>query len=103
MAAMQKYFDYVCKTLCGIPKIRLRGTGEDWKQLRTKTSELAKYELDWWISKLLPIIDKMVSAAVDGEEDPHFWDSIYKIVSIGGSGAVNKVNGWITNFFPYLG
>lgn len=103
MTAMQKFFEYMLMTLCGIPKVRLRGTHDDWKQLREKVAGIAKFGLEWWISKLLPIVDKIVAAAVDGECDPDFWNSVGKVVSPGGSGAVPRLNGWIGNFFPYIG
>ena len=89
-------------TLCGIPKVRLTGKPEDWKELRNKAAGIAKFGLDWWIEKLLPIIDKIVAAAVDGEKDRDFWNSVGKVVSPGGSGAIRYLNGWITNFFPYF-
>ena len=66
LSAMQKYFCYVCCTACAIPKVRLLGTPNDWKKLRDKISEISRFNLDWWISKLLPIIDKIIAAAVDG-------------------------------------
>ena len=63
MSAMQKYFDYTVESLCGIKKVRLLGTKADWAKLRKKVEELAKYNLDWWVSKLLPIIDNFIAAA----------------------------------------
>ena len=43
-----------------------------------------------------------MAAAVDGESDPHFWNSVGKVVSTGGSGAIDYLNGWIANFYPYI-
>ena len=63
ISAMKKYFSYGIETCCGIKKVRLLGTKADWAQLREKVAGLAKYKLDWWISKLLPVIDKFVAAA----------------------------------------
>ena len=78
------------------------GNPEDWKGLREKVAGLAKYGLDWWIGKLLPIIDKFVAAAVHGEQDPHFWNSVWKIVNPGELGDYAGLNGWIGNFIPYI-
>ena len=47
-------------------------------------------------------MDKFVAAAVDGEEDSHFWNSVGKIVHPGRSGDYPGLNGWIGNFFPYI-
>lgn len=30
MATLQNYFSYVCRTCCGVPKVTLLGTVEDW-------------------------------------------------------------------------
>ncbi len=102
LSAMQKYFAYTVCTACGIPRIRMRGTPQDWHTLREKVAGLAKFDLEWWISKLLPIIDKFVAAAVEGEQDPDFWNSVGKIVSPGESGDFVGLNGWVGNFFPYI-
>ena len=42
---------------------------------------LSKYGVEWWIVKLLPIIDKIVAAAVNGEQDEHFWNSVVRLLS----------------------
>lgn len=69
LSAMQKYFDYTICSACGIPRVRMLGKPEDWKELREKVASLSKYGVEWWIVKLLPVIDKLVAAAVDGEQD----------------------------------
>ncbi len=51
---------------------------------------------------MLPILDKLVAAAVDGEQDPDFWNSAGKIVEPGKSGDYFGLNGWVGNFFPYI-
>ena len=62
---------------------------------------LSKYGVEWWIVKLHPIIDKIVAAAVNGEQDEHFWNSVGKVVEPDESGDQLGLNG-IGNFFPYL-
>lgn len=101
MDSLKSYFKYVVSTLCGISRVRLRGSREDWLLLRQRTAALAQYDLGWWTDLLLPILDEFV-AAFDGKVDKQFWTSIYKRYSPGGSGAVPVVNGWIGNFFPYV-
>ena len=49
MSAMQNYFSYKVTTMCGIKKVRLLGTQEDWQTIREKAASLAKYGLEWWI------------------------------------------------------
>ena len=99
---MQNYFSYTVCTACGIPAVRMKGKPEDWKTLRDKVAGLAKYGVEWWITKLLKVIDKFVAAAVDGQSDPEFWNAVCKIVNPGESGDFDGLNGWIGHFFPYL-
>ncbi|GAQ85235.1 hypothetical protein KFL_002250150 [Klebsormidium nitens] len=104
MDAMQPYFNYhMC--VCGIPKITLTGTVEDWKKVRAKAAALAAYDLDWWLQELLPILDHFVTAR-EGRPDVSFWRRICR--QDGGTitgNAYNKVpdfiSGWLSVFFPY--
>ena len=62
MGAMEKYFIYIIELMgCGISKINLEGTLEDWEKILEKTNKLRKYELDWWIDEIEPIIKKIIS------------------------------------------
>ncbi len=96
--AMQSYFEYEVQTLCGIPRITLEGTSDDWQRLAERTEELSRFGLKWWTEPLRPILAEFVAAS-RGTANPQFWRSIYK--RHGGSGGP-YVNGWITAFFPYL-
>ena len=102
MDSMQSYFSYRTVTLCGIPSIRLLGTKEDWESILHKVEAMKGYKLDWWITSLIPVLEKFVEP-FNGEIDISFWSSMYKYIpGSGGSGSVPKVNGWILKFFPYL-
>lgn len=98
MDAMKQYFDYRCRTMCGIPEIILLGTVEDWKNIKARAAVLAEFDLKWWIDNLLPVLDKFIDAA-SNKIDKDFWQSFYKIS--GGSGGP-FTNGWINILFPYL-
>ena len=98
MYAMQKYFDYEVMTSCGIPGFRILGTVDDWEKIKQKTMDLTKYKLEWWTSKLIPILDKIIDI-IRYEPDIKFWSSFYKRHSQSGGDAVT---GWILNFFPYI-
>jgi Domain of unknown function (DUF4419) len=97
--AMQSYFEYGLSTACGIPQIRLEGTVADWQQLLKRTEEMAQFDLEWWVSSLIPILKQFISAA-QGNPDKEFWQSAYKL-NFPGSGDI-YITGWITAFFPYL-
>lgn len=40
MAAVQKYFQYTLVTACGIPRVELRGTRDDWERLSRAIDDL---------------------------------------------------------------
>lgn len=98
MEAMQQYFGYRCQTLCGIPKITLLGTVEDWKLIKAKTLVLAEFDCKWWIDALVPIIDNFINA-FSGKADPKIWESFFKV---GGGSGGPYISGWINTLFPYL-
>ncbi len=96
--AVQSYFDYEANTLCGIPSITLKGSVEDWQSLADRVEGFAKFDLEWWLTALRPILQEFV-CAVQGKARQTFWESIYKFESISGGAAVT---GWIAAFFPYF-
>ncbi|CAG8467692.1 7792_t:CDS:2 [Dentiscutata heterogama] len=99
---VKAYFRYLVSTLCGIPKVTLEGTLEDWMKLQEKVTHLRKLnlELDFWLDRLEPVIWNLV-ATYRGEIDHDFWGRIVKIDRVFGSGGGTFVTGWLMNFFPY--
>jgi len=57
MDAVQHYFDYKLVCICGIPTVTLRGTLEDWKDLRARVRALDELGLSWWTHALEPLCD----------------------------------------------
>jgi hypothetical protein len=98
--AMQAFFDYEVHTRCGIPALTLEGTAEDWRSIARRVEAFARYGLGWWVERLRPILEQFV-AAVGGEVDRGFWESIYKWQGSRGSGSPH-VSGWVIDLFPYL-
>lgn len=103
MDAASPYYDYLVRTLCGIPQIRLEGTANDWQTVYTQTDRLAIEfnDLRAYFADLLPVLQIIAETADRGDDayDEHFWRSIYKYNS--GSGTP-RANGWITAFFAHL-
>jgi Domain of unknown function (DUF4419) len=99
MDAFSSYFTYEMRCVCGIPKITIQGSPEDWERIRARIEVLGTYELDWWVSRLRPILDEFVLAA-RGKPTPDFWRAIYKPEK---AYATTLTTGWITDLFPYLG
>jgi hypothetical protein len=99
MDTFSSYFDYVLDCVCGIPNITIQGSPEDWQRIRARIEVLSTYELEWWVSRLRPILDEFVLAA-RGKPTPDFWRAIYKPEK---AYATTLATGWITDLFPYLG
>ena len=51
MDAYSNYFAYEARFVCGIPKITLMGTQEDWQRIRSRVEVLATYGLEWWVRR----------------------------------------------------
>ena len=43
---MKHYFDFLVEFGCGIPKITLKGTVKDWKNLKKKVEKLQAMNVD---------------------------------------------------------
>jgi Domain of unknown function (DUF4419) len=96
--AMQSYFESEVDTLCGIPQIQLEGTIADWQQLLARTEQMDRFQLEWWVDALIPILEQFILTA-QGTPNRDFWRSMYKYDDDSGDAIVT---GWITRFFPYL-
>jgi hypothetical protein len=98
MDTVRSYFYYELQTMCGIPRIILEGSVDDWERLIEHTQGLAQFDLNWWVDPLVGILKEFVAAAA-GHPRRSFWQSIYKqFMASGGP----TTTGWITAFFPYL-
>ena len=99
MDSFKNYFEYAMMCVCGIPAITIEGTPEDWRRIRARIEVLETYGLEWWVSRLRPVLDEFVLAA-EGQPTAEFWKAIYKPVKTYGD---KVATGWITDLFPYLG
>ncbi|TSJ44074.1 DUF4419 domain-containing protein [Mucilaginibacter corticis] len=103
MNAVQSFFNYnLFISGCGIPQITLEGTTKDWESVLNKTEAIRKYQLDWWIDELEPILKQFIQAS-KGKADKKFWQAMFKYhtkkMSCGPN--IDLVDGWIVKFFPY--
>lgn len=99
MDSFSSYFTYVMRCVCGIPRIAIEGTPDDWQRIRARIEVIETYGLEWWVSRLRPILDEFVLAA-QGHPTHKFWQAIYKPAQAYGT---ELATGWITDLFPYLG
>ncbi|MER7753615.1 DUF4419 domain-containing protein [Kitasatospora sp. NPDC097643] len=100
MDVVSPYYDFRWTTLCGIPRIRLEGTAQDWALLAERVGGLAgRFEaLAPWFAELRPVLDEIAATAAGGPVDEMFWRSLYKWDSESGG---PYVSGWITAFFAH--
>ena len=103
MGAFKKYFDYEMRIgiTCGFPYIILEGSAKDYYQIKSKAKKLSKYKFDWYINRILPIIEKMIEAK-EGKIDIDFFKRMISYRQPEGCGDSGSIDGWILNFFAYI-
>jgi hypothetical protein len=101
MDAASPYYDYQVMTMCGIPKVALFGSGQDWANLAARVDLVAPRfpGLASYFDAVRPVLAEIAKTASDGLSNRSFWDSVYKRNS--GSGG-DRLTGWITVFFAFL-
>lgn len=100
MSVVSPYYRFEWHSSCGIPRIRLEGTADDWKLLTQRVRELAPWfdGLRPWFDALCPVLDEIAATAAGGTVDKDFWHSLYKWDSQSGG---DYVSGWITVLFAH--
>ena len=101
MESVKAYFDYQVVIIgCGIPKITIEGTTNDWKNLLQKTKYLEKFKLGWWVSELEPVLEEIINAT-KGNFNKIFWMNMVQVHTGKVCVSPTIINGWIVKFFPY--
>jgi len=98
MDTFKAYFEYELEAGCGIPRVTLTGTSQDWQLLRRRAHQFAEYGLERWVRALDPVLAAF-ERSKDGCHDLDFWRSMYRYHS--GSGPA-VMTGWINVLFPYF-
>jgi len=115
METYKHYFDYVVQG-CGFVKITLVGSDEDWEKLRSKVKKLQelnvddKLDLNWWLDRLVPLVDRIVTQAISRDIDKSFWRDMFQSQSrevreeeeTDCPHITTIISGWINVFYPYL-
>ena len=99
MDVFREYFEFEMLVICGIPKITLLGTVEDWQRICDRVRIMAEYDLHWWTDRLLPICEEFVNTA-SGDPLLLFWQNIYKPRYL--CGKDDLIRGWLADLFPYV-
>ena len=99
MATLKHYFTYAGGIHCGIPRVTLEGTKEDWQTLRDKIEKLKEFGVQCiaWYHLLSPVLDRFVRAfdEPEGAENIEHWQSVVHLMN--GSG-FSFLGGWLTAF-----
>lgn len=96
------YYSY-CTFMCGIPEIKVLGTVDDWKNIRThfdKFFELLNgcYVFKNYVLKVGIILDSIINSFESSQADAvDFWKDIFTQKNVGSGGEID-INGWITHF-----
>ena len=101
MNGFKNLFDYTVVTKCGIPRIYLKGTTEEWKLFKILAENLVdKFQgNDTWKVVIKRYIKRIADQACDTCScDVNFWNDFIKFKSMSGT---NEITGWINVFFPY--
>lgn len=104
MSSMKCYFNYEFRLRCGLPRVTLEGTVEDWQELRRLANRFLEFETDdhhhmqQWHSLYTPVLDEFVKSA-SGRPDIEFWKLVvhYK----GNGSGPRYLSGWVTVFCPF--
>ncbi len=98
MAALGSYFEYTMRTCCGIPKVTLLGTSDDWLSIVNRVQAFGEFYPKWALDPLESAVTEFYNAA-KGSYDINFWQNFVKVN--GGSGGP-YLTGWINALFPYV-
>ena len=80
MNCMSSYFNYTFAYECGLSKLTLLGTLDDWIKLENKAIELKRFNIpliNKWIDLTIPVLDEFINA-FSGNPDENFWQRICK-------------------------
>lgn len=99
MHSVESFAEFlVLIAICGIPEVTLEGTAEDWEKVLEKAESLRKYDLNWWIDALKPVLLEFIQTA-KGNINLSFWKNIMTYQAEGCG--FEEFDGWFVKFFPY--
>ena len=101
MGVMKHYFEYSLRGGCGLPKVTLEGTLDDWKKLQEKARHFASFDIEClthWSGLLEIVLQKMVDS-YEGKVDVEFWSHI--AAEEGWASGRQYVAGWVNVFMAF--
>jgi hypothetical protein len=105
MATLKSYFEYEMMLGCGIPRVTLLGTPDDWINIFDRVDRLGRYgpETAAWRDLLKPVLARFVRAFepgyADSKKNRDFWQHV---ASRQWAGSFSGwLTGWITAFCAF--
>lgn len=97
MESLENQFGLRVLSGCGIPKIYLSGSIEDWIWIKSNVQKLRRYNMQAWAEILTPLVDEILNAK-RGSVNTKFWQNIYKSESVY---TQQYISGWVLKLFPF--
>ena len=99
MDSVKSYYDFRFSLCCGLPKVTLRGSPEDFQNVIDRIHQFRSIFLDfhWWLDTLLPHLQQL-KASAEGKPDIDWWQKVCH--HVGGGSDVSMLSGWLADFIP---
>ncbi|KAK5579417.1 hypothetical protein RB653_009100 [Dictyostelium firmibasis] len=100
MSTLKKDFIYKYGSKCGLPKVTLLGTVDDWIQLKERSLRLIEFNtnenlMNKWVNNyLLEILDNFIESS-NGRPNKTWWNQIIDFREQSGS---SVLSGWLSVF-----
>ncbi|KAN0038524.1 hypothetical protein ACTA71_000702 [Dictyostelium dimigraforme] len=100
MSTLKKDFIYKYGCKCGLPKVTLLGTIDDWIQLKERTHRLKEFDNSemlmrkWVDNYLLEILDNFIES-LNGNPNKTWWNQMIDYREQSGS---SVLSGWLSSF-----
>ena len=103
LSLFKKYFVYSMDGTCGISKVTIEGTIEDWELLLKKIIEIGNLDeqIIFWTDEIKKIVQKIINTLETRKPDFDFFKSIVNNKDRITECKPDLINGWIIKFIPY--
>ena len=103
LSIFKKYFKYAIDGTCGISKVTIEGTIEDWELLLKKIIEIGNLdeEIIFWTDEIKKIVQKIINTLETRKPDINFFKNMVQNTDRSKKCQPDLINGWIVKFIPY--
>ena len=103
LSIFKKYFKYTIDGTCGISKVTIEGTIEDWELLLKKIIEIGNLDVEiiFWTDEIKKIVQKIINTLETRKPDINFFKNMVQNTDRSKKCQPDLINGWIVKFIPY--